>query len=249
MTRDPEKPVLRILDKLPVPALVANPVTAKILWANMRLVHMAGATRPDEILGSSILDYIQLPQASTALADLAKVALGQSPPPVTYQLRKRDGQFAAAQVSSMPMIYEGQLGMLSIVTDVSERESLFLKLTESEERYRLLLESMPSGVVVVSGDDIVYANQAIACGLGLDSAQALIGRTMYEFIVEPQRKAVRNARREVLMTGAAFPAAPVTLIRADGSLLETTAATTRVHWEGELATQSLMYDVCVTREG
>lgn len=244
MPRDTQKPILKILERLPVPALVANPVTAKILWVNSRLVRMAAASHPDDIVGGSILDYVQLPQASTALTDLAKVALGQSPPPVTYQLRKRDGQYAAAQVASVPMVFEGQPAMLSIVTDVSEREALFRGLAESEERYRLLLETLPSGVVVVVDDLVVYANEALSCGLGLDAPSELIGRPMYDFIAEDQRRAVREARREVLITGTPFPASPVTLIRRDGTELRTTAATTRIRWDGEPATQTLMHDLC-----
>ena len=243
--RDPERPILKILERLPVPALIANPVTARILWVNSRIVRMAAASHPDDIVGGSILDYVQLPQASTALADLAKVALGQSPPPVTYQLRKRNGEYAAAQVASMPMIFEGQPAMLSIVTDVSERESLFRGLAESEERYRLLLESMPSGVVVVVEDTIAYANRALACGLGFDDPADLIGRYMYDFIEESQRRAVREGRREELMTGRPVPAVPVTLLRKDGSHVTTTAATARIRWDGEPATQTLMHELCV----
>ncbi len=242
--RDAQKSILKILERLPVPALIANPVTAKVLWVNSRIVAMAEAGGPDEIVGRSILDYIQLSQAATALADLAKVALGQSPPPVTYQLRKKTGEHAAAHVASVPMMFDGQPAMLSLVTDVSEREGLLRGLAESEERYRLLLETMPFGVVVVVEDDVAYTNRALACGLGFASADELVGRSMYDFIERSQRKAVREARREVLLTGKPFPASPVTLVRRDGTFVNTTAATTRIHWDGALATQTLMYELC-----
>lgn len=241
--RDPQRPILKILERLPVPALIANPVTAKILWVNTRIVRMAAANHPDEIVGASILDYVQLPQASTALADLAKVALGQSPPPVTYQLRKQTGEYAAAQVASMPMIFDGKPAMLSIVTDVSEREALIRELEESQERYRSLLETMPSGVVVVVDESIMYANRALACGLGYEASE-IIGRSMYDFIEEVQRRPIREARREVILTGKPVPPAPVTLIHRDGSRVHTTAATTRIRWDGVPATQTLMHELC-----
>ncbi len=242
--RDAERAIVKILERLPVPVLIANPVTAKILWVNSRILRMAGVGGADEIVGGSILDYVQLPQASTALADLAKVALGQSPPPVTYQLRKKSGEHAAAQVASIPMVFEGQPAMLSVVTDVSEREDLLRGLAESEERYRQLLETMPSGVVVVVDDAVAYANRALACGLGLDDPGELIGSSLYDFIEPSERKAVREERREVLMTGRPSPASLLTLVQRDGGRVSTTAATSRVHWDGALATQTLMYELC-----
>lgn len=242
-----ESAVERILERLPIPVVIASPVTGKILWVNSRLVKMAAAQRPADLVGKSLLDFIEPPQQGVALADLAKVALGASPPPVIYNLKRATGELAAGMVSSVAMLFRGQPAMLSLVTDVSERERLIRELAESEERYRLIIENSPSGVVVVVDDHVAYANQALAAALGLSGSDEVIGRSMYDFIVPEQRKPVREARRQVLMTGETFPAAPVTLLRSDGTTFDTTAVTTRIRWEGEIATQTLMHDLTSAR--
>jgi PAS domain S-box-containing protein len=237
------KTLLKVIERMPVPALIASPVTSKILWANCRLLEMYGVTDSADVVGKSLLDFIQAPQIGRALADLARVVAGQSPPPVTYQLRRFNGEYAAGQVSSVPMLFRGQPAMLSFVTDVSEREHLVLSLRESDERYQLLLDSMPAGVVVVVHGIIAYANRSLAEALGMDGPGALIGTSMETHIDPAYRAAVEAAQKRMLTSGEAHPAAPVVLLRADGSRLMTTAASTVIHWEGVPATQTLMHDL------
>lgn len=241
MERD--KALLRILEHMPLPALIASPVTGKILWVNTRMLEMYGVDDPERLVGSTILDFIQAPQLGKALADLAKVVAGQSPPPVTYQLRRANGAYAAGQVSSVPLRFRGQVAMLSFVTDVTERESLLLSLSESEERYRLLLDTLPSGVVVVVDGVVKFGNRALAQALGLQSPDELLDTPMYDYIDEPYRKPVEEARRRMLVSGENHPAAPVVLVRVDGTRLETTASSAVIHWDGALATQTIFADV------
>ncbi len=240
---DKTKSLKRILEAVPTAVVVASPVTARILWVNKRLVEMYGVADTDGIIGKSLLDFIEASQMGRAISDLAKVALGQSPPPVTYQLKRVDGGHAAGQVSSVPLLFEGQPAMLSFVTDVSERERLVRSLRESQERYELLLDALPGGVVVVVDGHIVYANDALARALGFESARELVDLRMMRFIAEEYRKPVREERNRILLSGENYPAAPVVLIRRDGSSLATTAASTAIHWDGRRATQTLMYDI------
>jgi PAS domain S-box-containing protein len=240
---DREKPLLRILQRVPTPVVIANPVTGRVLWVNQRLAEMYGVSDPHQLIGKSLFDFIEAPQLSGALADLARVVAGKSPPPVTYQLKRASGEYAAGQVSSVPMAFQGQPAMLSFVTDVTERERMVRELTESEERYRALLETLPSGLVVVVDDSIVYANSALATALGYDDATSLVGQPMYAFVHEDFREPVREARRKMMQRSESYPASAVVLLRKDGSELATTAASAVIRWDGQLASQTLMYDV------
>lgn len=243
MAADKDKALLRIFEAIPIPVVIASPITSRILWVNKRLYAMYGTTDTDGIVGKTLFDYIEAPQLGKAIADLAKVVLGEAPPPVTYQLKRANGEHAAGQVSSVPLVFQGQPAMLSFVTDVSERERLVRSLKESEERYRSLLDSMPGGVVVVAGDTIVYANDALARALEFDAADQLIEKRMYRFIREDFRKPVRAARDQMLLTDESVPASPVVLVGRNGREVRTTAASTVIHWEGRKATQTLMYEI------
>lgn len=245
---DKDKALQRVFRAVPLPVVIASPVTARILWVNDRLVDMYGVSDSEDVVGMSLFDFIEAPQLGKAVADLAKVVLGQSPPPVTYQLRRADGQYAAGQVSSIPFIFQGQPAMLSFVTDVSERERQVRSLKESEERYRLLLDTMPSGVVVVQDDYIVYANTSLARALGFGTAEELLEKRLDRIIHEEYRAAVSSARKHMLSTGESRLSIPVVLVRRDRSPLSTTASSTVIRWEGRLATQTLLHDVGIRAE-
>ncbi len=235
--------ILKMLERLPVPVVIANPLTAKVLWANSHLVDMARAKHPDQLVGTSILDFVQPQQQGIALADLAKVALGGSPPPAIYDLKRLDGETAAAHVASIPLLFRNQPAMLSLVTDVSDRERLIRDLADSEERWRTLLDNTPSGIVVVVDDIAAYVNPALARALGFEEPADVIGRAIYDFIDPEMRREVREARRQVIMTGDPLPATQLRMVRLDGTVFETRATVTRVRWEGEVATQTLIHDL------
>lgn len=238
-----DKPLLRILQRLPSAVIICNPVTGKILWVNERLSEMYGVADPHAVLGKSIFDFIEPPQQSQALTDLGKVMTGCSPAPFTYQLKRANGEPAAGQVSSVPMVFQGQPAVLSFIADVSEQERIVRDLTESEERYRLLLETMPSGVVVIVDENIVYANVALARVLGFDSPGLLIGHPMYRYIHEDYRDPVREARKNMMLTQQPHHASLVLLVRRDGTPVATTASSSVVHWDGQPASQTLMHNL------
>jgi PAS domain S-box-containing protein len=242
------KAILKVLERLPVPVLIANPVTGRILWVNTGIIRMAEATHPDQFVGKSLFDFIQAPQLSQALADLAKVALRQSPPPVTYHLKKMTGQHAAAQVASIPFVYDGTLAMLSIVTDVSERESVLRELAEAEERYRVLLESLPYGVLVGVDERIVYANPAAARMLEVDSVESLIGSRGVDRVAGVFRERAKELRRSVLAEGQPLSAV-VDFEMPEGEQRTFTVSVSRVHWSGEVATQTTLIPGAPCPEG
>ena len=243
MPEDNIRTILRVIERLPVPALIANPVTAEILWANTRIVKMAAAKGPDQIVGRSLFDFIEAPQMSRALLDLAKVALKQSPPPVTYQLRKFTGEYAAAQVASMPMMYGGQLAMLSIVTDVSERERLIRELEESEQRHTLLLENSPTGIFVVCEDRIAYVNKPATTALGYQAPQALLGRGLSEFVDQKSRADITRIRKASLMGGSTEVLRDAAFVSVDGSSFTATVTMARIRWDGEPSVQTLISEI------
>ncbi len=232
--------LLRIFEAVPTSVVIASPFTARILWVNKRLYEMYGAEDTEGIVGKTLFDFIEAPQLGRAIADLGRVALGESPPPVTYQLKRANGEHAAGQVSSVPIMFRGHPAMLSFVTDVSERELMVRSLKESDERYRLLLDSMPGGVVVIVGDSIAYANKALAHALGFASPAELAEKRFYRYIRADYRDAVRTARERMLVTGEPQPAASVVLLGKNGVEVSTTAASTVIHWDGRIATQTLM---------
>lgn len=235
-----KSPVLAILERLPQTAVISSAETGRILWVNSRDINVMRATHPEQLVGRVLLEFIDPEQHATALRDLEAITRGESPQPVVYRLKRLDGGWAWVQIASIPMVYEGAAAMLSLVADVSEQQEALRELAESEQRYRDIVHGSPDGIIVVVGDEIVFANDASAALVGSDSADALMGRSMYEFIVKSEHGGIREARRQLLAKSAKGFDAPATLVALSGDEIPVTARTALVHWHGEPATQTVL---------
>ncbi len=236
-------PVLRILERLPISAVVASPISGRVIWTNSHNIKLAGASHPDQLIGRSILDFIEPAQHGVALRDIAAVALGQSPPPVVYHLKRLDGGTADGQIASVPLMYEGKPAMLSLITEVTEREQVMRELRDSEERYRNLVDALPEGLTVVVDDRVVFANAAVARLLSLDSPDELIGSRTYDFIAPEYHKSVREARKQVLLTKSPVPGLPIEIVSPNGTRVHVLATTRVVRWGGVVATQAVLQPI------
>lgn len=239
----PRNPLLHVLERLPVSAVISSFEDGRIIWVNARNMELAGVRSPDQILGKNLLSFLPPEQHGVALRDIEAISRGESPPPVVYRLMRLDGGRADVQIASIPITYEGAPAMLSIVADITEQQRALRRLEESEERFRQLVEASPDGIVVVVGDIVRFANRATVCSLGFDETDDIVGHSMFDFIHPDFHRPIREARTNIVMRKGSMPATRVTLLRKDGSLLETAAATTLVHWDGDLATQTVMRDL------
>lgn len=127
--------------------------------------------------------------------------------------------------------------VLGAVRDITDDRRQADALAESEARYRALVEHSPDGIVIVQDDQFVYANPAAAAILGAADSEALVGRTVFDF-VSPE------AREEILAERDANGGhAEITLTRLDGVRIRLDAQATIVIHEGHPATQVVTRDI------
>lgn len=232
----------RVLEALPVAVVLADFGTGEITWVNSRNLEMAGATAPEQIVGHNLLEFLHPDQHAVALRDVAAIAQGASPPPVTYRMRRLDGGSSDIHISSIPIKSGDETAMLSVCVDVTDLERSRRALQESEERYRGLVEGSPDGVLVVVGkEEVAFANTSLWQALGASSAEQICGRSLYKYVHPDRRLGVREMRKVVLETGAVLPMTSTVLLGVDGTEIAASAQTTRVHWLGEAATQTVLH--------
>jgi PAS domain S-box-containing protein len=184
---DAPHPLLSVLEALPTPAVISSIEDGAILWVNTADVEFIGALSADEIIGRSILDYLPPDQHRAAADDLAKMAsatVADRLEPMSYSLVQACGCVVPVRVSSVPFDLDGVPAVLSIIDDVSGRESALEALCESEERFRTIIESAPFGMYLCRLEDdgrfvLAAANPAADHVLGFEHAP-LIGLSLAE---------------------------------------------------------------------
>ncbi len=78
-------------------------------------------------------------------------------------------------------------GSIGIIRDITDRKQAEARLAESEEKYRVLIESSVQPVAVVQVGKIQYVNPAFATSLRYDDTNELIGCKFLDLVVPEDR--------------------------------------------------------------
>lgn len=135
-----------------------------------------------------------------------------------------------------------------VLIDISEHRRTVDALRESEERYRLLVESSPVGVMIHSNMICQFVNPAVVRLLGYDSADDLTGKNI-ELVIPPEdRQMVRDrvaqfdAECEPLRFGGER------LRRRDGTNVDVEIIVSTINFGGGTARQVLVLDTTEQRQ-
>ena len=156
-----------------------------ILLVNRAFSELTGFSR-EELLKMNVRDLI--PERHKKLRDHVVAQVLQTGEPGEYEidyLRKKGSQVPVSITVFVVMGNDGKpTGLAAIVRDLTERK-------HAEEQFRLVVESSPSGVLMVDGNGtILLVNRQIEQLFGYERAE-LIGRSVE--ILVPQRMRSQHA--------------------------------------------------------
>src|SRR4051812_47837180 len=111
--------------------------------------------RPDELVGHSFSEFVDMSAFPEAGARLAEIAANPGRPSTDrLLLRHKNGRVMPFEVSVVGQVdEEGRLAAIrGVARDIGERERLELELRSSEARYRFLVENAPDVVFSIDAE-------------------------------------------------------------------------------------------------
>ncbi|TNC29766.1 sensor domain-containing protein [Amycolatopsis alkalitolerans] len=141
----------------------------------------------------------------------------------------------------------GGAGLVGVATDVSAQAESQRALSDLTNRYRLLVELSPDGIVVHQDGDIVYVNPAAVRFVGARSAAEVVGRSIVDFVHADDLSALMARIRSLTEPGASSEPTEAVLRRVDGGTVTIESVSVRTTWEGRPAFQVIMRDVTTQR--
>ncbi len=130
-----------------------------------------------------------------------------------------------------------------LTEEINEREKAELKLKESQEQYRLLVEFLPDSVFVHLDSNIVFVNEAGIKLFGAKESEELIGKSIKDFII-PDGHETFNKRMNKIQSNRKFlPFCEYKINKIGGTTVNLEIVSAHFPWNGKQMILSVARDI------
>ena len=151
--------------------------------------------------------------------------------------------FGASEVQA------GPVGVAGVISDRTEARSQEQTITDLVDRYRLLVDLSPDGLLVHQSGRVVYANPSACRFVKAKDEAALIGRAITELVDRSSQNEMLARLATLATPGAVSAPATAAVIAMDGSRLQVETTSVRTTWNGEPAFQVIVRDLTLQHAG
>nr|WP_263324692.1 ATP-binding protein [Neobacillus sp. Marseille-Q6967] len=135
--RASEQSYIRLIDSLPEAIFIHR--NNKLIYANQATVTMIGARTKEEIIGTSIFEYIIPEYKERMLARLKQIPKETRPlTNIEYKIKKLDGSTIFFEGSSLSIVFGDKEAILTMGKDITERKEQTDRLLLKSEKLALL---------------------------------------------------------------------------------------------------------------
>jgi two-component system NtrC family sensor kinase len=188
-------------------------------FVNDAQARLLGYSR-EEIIGTSFRAFTPEERVNAVLETYSRMyKTGEPLRNFVDEVISKDGSRGFAETSAFPIRNDrGEIvGFRGVRRDITRRKQMEEALSQSEERYRTILEEVEDAYFEVDlGGHFTFVNNSVCRDLGY-SREELIGMSYKGFTIEEDIESVFRVFNEVYRTGVPNKGFPWTTIRKDGS--------------------------------
>lgn len=187
--RDSEEK-LRVMFSSMADGVVVTDLEGKITDLNEAQLRMFGFADKKEVIGKGGFDFIVERDRDRAFKEMMKVFEDGYNIGSTFTVADNSGKEFECELSTA-MLHEAAgkaSGFITVMRDVTERRRMEQALRDSEEKLRIIFESIGDGIIVTDLEGIITETNEAAAKLGgwSDKGQ-LVGMSGFDFVAEQER--------------------------------------------------------------
>jgi PAS domain S-box-containing protein len=224
----PQSSVDDIFDTYPLAIFEIDYITQRFKRVNQAFCLITGFTQ-QQLLSMNPVNLLDPENAQNLMESIKQVLKGQSiSTSFEFKLKAIDGKDYWIIFHIKPTYRDGKLDSSIVIGfDITDRKKAEEALKESENRYRLIVETANEGVWVATPDGkTTFVNQKMADMLGYRKEE-LLGHFGLEFLSNPQEPQIMQNRSR--LSGNQSVEVECKFNRKDGSFLWTIANTVPIH--------------------
>jgi len=186
----------------------------RVLRANETLLRMSGVSE-DRAVGEKCYDVFRGPVCHSPGCPLTRILAGEERVEYDAEKERHDGKTVPCIVTATPFREpEGKLiGIVEDFKDISERKEAEEALRESEERLKIILDSIQTGVVVIDPEThtIIDVNPVAEKMIGVPKDQ-VVNKVCHKYICPAEK-----GKCPITDLGQTFDRSERVLTKADGT--------------------------------
>lgn len=127
----------------------------QLKYVNRRYVEIFGYDRPEDVIGKPI-SLVVHPEDRDRVMTISQKRQRGEPVPSRYEFKgvTRDGGIVFIEVSATSIVYRGSHVYLVYLRDISERKTAEEILRNERNRFQILLESAPFGIIMIDREGV-----------------------------------------------------------------------------------------------
>lgn len=237
---------ISLFEALPDPVVVRRLADGLIVEINAAFTEVFGY-RAEEVVGRSMRELNLIQDEIRGPAFVKRIQAGEVVTDMGIWSVCRDGRRRYFALSARAFKFNGDDCVIAILRDATEHKAMLDALQDSEERYRLLVDSSPDGILIHQSGRVEFVNPAAARLFGAASPSELIGRHVLDFIHPDSRDQVMEPG-ELPAAGSLLPVLEQQLMRLDGSSFYAEVHGAVLMDRGRQLSQIMVRDITERRE-
>lgn len=160
-----------------------------------------------------------------------------------WRHKNKAGDIFFVEIISHEIKYKNRNARLVVANDISIRRIAEMKLKESEERYRNIIEASPVGILILQNEEIVFVNPGGMKIFGAQIPEQIIGKKASNILHTDYVEISAKRMRRLLNGEKGLYPVENKYIKLDGTVIELEVIATLLTYQNEPAIQVIFIDI------